>query len=342
MPSKKVNLNGRNVGEGESVYIVAEGGVTNWGQIDLAKKQVDAAVEAGCDAVKFQAQTTEALVSKKVDQYWYERMKYKELSYDELRELWDYCKTRGIQCFITAHTDVDLDFLDKELNVPFFKIGSGESGNYDFLKNVGSRGKPIVISLGLLLNEEEIKKTIKTLEDAGARDIVIMHCNTIYPTPAEMNYFGMINKLKQMFDYPIGYSDHTIGYHMPVASVAVGAKIIEKHVSFDLNDDRSLDSQVSCTPETLKIMVKQIREVEASLKAPSASRQDAIMFNRQWAQQSIVAEKDLKKGETITSDMILFKRPGKGLAPSEKDKIIGKKTKRDIESDTLISLEDVE
>lgn len=339
--ARKVNLNNRIVGEGEPVYIVAEGGVTNFGEPELAKKQVDAAMAAGCDAIKFQSQTTEALVSRRVDPYWYRRIKYKELSYDKLRELWNYCAIRNIECFLTAHTDVDLEFLDKELNVPFFKVGSGESVNYEFLKNVGSRGKPVIISLGLHLHDEEIIKSIRTLEEAGTKDIVILHCNTVYPTPPEINHLGMIARLKKLFDYPIGYSDHTVGWHLPLAAVALGACLIEKHVSFDLNDLRSLDCPGSCTPETLKLMVKQIKEVESAMQAPTALRDEKIKLGRLWARQSIVAKGKISKGAVITPEMLALKRPGRGLGPDETGKIIGKTAGRDIEEDELVLESDI-
>ena len=268
-------------------------------------------------------------------------MKYKELSHEELKKLWKYCSIRNIDCFITAHTNVDLDFLDKILNVPFFKVGSGESLNFDFLKNVGKRKKPVIISLGMHLNDDEIRKTVATLEDAGARDIILLHCNTVYPTPPNINHLRMIEKLKHMFDYPVGYSDHTVGWHNVVAAVAIGACFIEKHISFDLNDKRSLDCAGSCTPETLKTMVKEIREVEDSLKEPASLREEKIKQGRSWARQSIVAKVDILEGTIINYDMLDFKRPGKGLAPDEHRKIVGKKSKKYIEKDELILEEDL-
>lgn len=338
---RKVNLNNRIIGQGEPVYIIAEGGVTNFGDLSLAKKQVDAAMAAGCDAIKFQAQTTEELVSKKVAPDWYKRMKYKELSYHGIKELKRYCDIRNIEFFATAHTDIDLDFLDKELNVPFFKIGSGESINYEFLRNVGKRGKPIIMSIGLHLSESEIRKSVGALEDAGAKEIIIMHCNTSYPTPPEINHLKMISRLKEMFDYPIGYSDHSVGLHMAIAAVALGASVIEKHISFDLRDLRSLDCAGSATPEMWKDLVQQIREVEVAMKQPSVLRDEKIKQNREWAQQSIVAKNDIPMGNVITREMLAFKRPGKGLPPYEAEKIIGKTVKKDIGADELILEGDV-
>ncbi len=342
MKSSKVKLGSKWVGDGEPVYIIAEGGLTNWGELKLAKKQVDASMAAGADCVKFQAQTTEELVSRKVDPYWFKRLKYKELSHGELKKLWDYASVRNIDCFITAHTDVDLDFLDKELNVPFLKVGSGESMNERFLKNVGSRKKPVVVSLGLHLNNAEVKKTISTLEKAGAQGIVILHCNTVYPTPPAANHLRRISELKKLFpEYPIGYSDHTVGNHMVHAAIALGATVIEKHLSFDVTDKRSFDCPGSCTPDTLQDLVKEVREIEAALKDPGKKRIEVVINARKWAQQSVVAKADIPKGTRLTASMFSFKRPGVGLGPEETTKLLGKTTKRKITADELILKKDV-
>lgn len=339
--ANKVNLNGKLVGEGEPVYIIAEGGLTNWGDLGLAKKQVDIAMAAGADAIKFQAQTTEELVSKKVDPNWYKRLKYKELSHDDLRKLWEYCQIRDIECFITSHTDTDLDFLDKELKVPFFKIGSGESLNFNFLENVGSRKKPVILSLGLHLNDDEIKKSILTLEKAGTRDIVLMHCISKYPAPPEIVNLKTVNRLLDLTDYPIGYSDHTVGWHIPLAAVAIGASVIEKHLSFDKKDKRSFDCAVSCEPTELNDMVDQIRDIEKALADSRKGRNDHVLNSRKWAMQSIVASTYIAKGTKLAKKHILFKRPGLGLQPEEMDDVVGKRTVRDLYADELILQEDL-
>ncbi len=341
---KRIRLGSKWVGEGEPVYIIAEGGLTNWGRLDLAKAQVDAAMAAGADCIKFQAQTTEALVSKKVDPYWYRRLKYKELSYDELRELRDYCAIRTIDFLVTAHTDVDLDFLDEDLAVPFLKVGSGESINYDFLENIGQRRKPVVVSLGLHLNDEEVLKSVDALRSGGTEDLVVLHCNTVYPTPPAINELRQITHLKWLLpDHPIGYSDHTVGWHMPLAAVALGARVLEKHISFDKTDKRSLDCPGSCTPEDLKVMVSQIREVEQALKSQPEARRKAIVDARDWAQQSIVAVKDLVPGTVITRGIVALKRPGKGgLPPEALDRVLDRKLKVSVEADEQIQLEFLE
>ena len=340
----KININSyRQIGDGEPVYIIAEGGDTNWGELELAKKQVDMAMAAGADATKFQSRTTEELVSQKVDPYWYKRMKYKEMSYDNLLALKEYCSTRNIDFFVTAHTELDLEFIDTQLQPPCYKIGSGESLNFDLLSQVGELGKPIFMSLGLHLTDDEIRQSVSTLEKAGATDIILMHCNTVYPTPPDVNYLSRITHLKNLFpQYIIGYSDHTIGYHMPLAAVALGAMTIEKHLSFDKNDKRSLDCPVSCDGEDLKNMVAQIREIEAALKDPGEKRNEPIRKARTWAHQSAVARRDIAAGEMIVRDMITFKRPGKGIPPTQIDLIVGKSAKHLIEKDMLVLPENLQ
>jgi len=343
MTMNKIKLGSKIVGEGEPVYIISEGGLTNWGDLDIAKKQVDAAMAAGADCIKFQAQTTEELVSKKVDLYWYKRLKYKELSHKDLTLLWEYTQIRNIDCFITAHTDVDLDFLDKKLDIPFLKVGSGESLNYDFLKNVGSRKKPVVMSLGLHLTDDEITKSVKILEDAGAEGVVVLHCNTVYPTPPEINDLKQITRLQKLLpNNVIGYSDHTVGNHMVHAAVALGAKVIEKHLSFDKSDKRSFDCPGSTLPEDLKNLVNEIREIEKSLLPGGKAREEKILLARKWARQSAVAAKNIKKGTIIKKELLKFKRPGIGLSIDEAQKsVVGKKAKKDIPEDELVTEKDV-
>ncbi len=345
MTSKKVELAGRKVGPGEPVYIAAEGGLTNWGDLALAKMQVDAAMAAGCDAVKFQAQTTEDLVSKRENPYWYRRLKYKELSWDDLRTLQTYCSIRNIEYFVTAHVESDLNFLHKELDVPFLKVGSGESINLDFLKKVGACKKPVIMSLGLHLADDEIRKSVATLEDAGTDQIIVLHCSTVYPTPPEVNDLWRIKHLQELLDYPIGYSDHTVGSHMVVAAVALGAVFIEKHLSFDKSDKRSFDCPGSGTPEDWKHIVAHIREVELALREnpeQAEKRIATIEHARLWARQSVTAQRNIPQGMRIEREMLIAKRPGTGLPPETIDAIVGKTTLRDIAEDSFLQKEDFE
>ena len=345
MKKTKVRLGNRPVGEGEPVFIICEGGVTNYGELELAKRQVDAAYNARADIIKFQAAKTENLISKKVAKRlekemgydWFARVKYKELTFDELRELARYVATGNWPFFATAHEEEALDFIDKKLNQPFFKIGSGESHNYEFLKNVGSRGKPIIISFGLQ-SDKEIIKAIKTLESVGAKDIIVLHTTTLYPTPYDIAALPRMLHLKELTGYPVGISDHTVGWHVVLGAVALGAAVVEKHLTFGKSDTRSLDNAGALLPDEFSEMVKQIRDLEKSLKdIPEKERQKLLKVGRDWAGQSLIAKKDLPTGTVLKRNMIAFKRPARGgLGPEHLERVLGKRVKKKIENDEQI------
>ena len=345
--AKTINLAGREVGEGRPVYVICEGGVTNYGKLALAKKQTDAAREARADIVKFQVWKTENLISKRVAKRlegelgydWFSRVKYKEISFDKFKELEKYVNSAGMGFFATAHEDVGLDFLDKDLKQPFFKIGSGEAHNFEFLKNVGQRKKPVIISFGLQ-SDKEILKAVDTLRSAGTTEIIALHCTTSYPTLYEKADISRMSHLKKMLGVPVGISDHTVGWHVPLAAVALGACVVEKHITFDKNDPRSLDNPGALLPEEFKTMVSQIRDLERALKPmKKKDRANFLESSRDWAGQSIVASRVIMAGSVLKRDMITFKRPAKGgLAPEMAEKIIGKKVRVPIEEDEQILL----
>lgn len=344
---KKVKLGKKIVGAGKPVFIIVEGGVTNYGNLALAKKQADAAVGAKADAVKFQAWKTESLVSKKASKAlikelgydWFKRLKEREMSFANLCKLKKYCTKKGITFFATPHDEESLDFLDKELKTPFFKVGSGESNNYDFLRKVGKKKKPVIISFGLQSNKEA-EKAVQTLFSAGAKGVIALHCVTVYPTPHDIVDLSRIQRLQKLLKIPVGISDHSVGWHVPLAAVALGASVIEKHITFDKADPRSLDNPGALLPEEFKIMVAQARDIEKAKMLVSEKKKSKVLKkSRDWALQSIVATQDIKKDTTITRRMICFKRPGKGgILPKDIGKVLGKKAKTFIEEDTQISL----
>lgn len=329
-------------------FIICEAGVTNYGDLDLAKKQVDAALEAGADAVKFQAWKTENLVSKKVSARlekelgynWFDRLKYKELSFDALDELQKYAQEKGIVFFATPHDNDSLNFLARVLNVPYIKVGSGEAHNYEFLKKVGACRKPIFISFGMH-TDGEIKKAMETLKNSGAGDITVFHCTTKYPTPYEEVDLPRVNYLKNLTGLRVGISDHCVGWHSVIAGVAIGASAVEKHLTFDKSDPRSLDNPGALLPEEFKTMVAQIRDIEKLIRGISEEEKlKNLSESRKWAGQAIVSSRNIRSGETIYEGMIAFKRPGKGgLQPDAAEKIIGKIAKTDIPEDEQILLE---
>lgn len=351
MVKNKVKLGKRLVGEGKPIFIILEGGVTNYGKLTLAKRQADAAVRAKANAVKFQAWKTENLVSKKASQDlvgelgydWFKRMKGREMSFQNLRKLKDYCRKKNITFFATPHDEESLDFLANELKVPFLKVGSGESNNYDFLKKVGRKKKPVIISFGLQSDREALR-AVKTLFAAGAKGVVALHCTTLYPTPYDMIDLSRIQRLRKLLKIPVGISDHSVGWHIPLAAVALGALVIEKHLTFDKADPRSLDNPGALLPREFEKMVSQTRELEKAKKSiPERKLALALQKSRDWAIQSIVAARDIAPGTIITRKMIAFKRPGRdGIPPKNIGLVLGKKAKTLIEQEVQISLKHLE
>jgi len=324
------------------VIIIAEAGVNHNGDIQVAKKLIDVAVEAGADYVKFQTFKAENLVSKSAkkaeyqsvnvndgDDSQYAMLKNLELSHENHVELMAYCVQRNIQFFSTAFDVEGVNYLN-DLGLSFFKIPSGEITNYPYLKAVALCGKPVVMSTGMC-SEMEIKQALDVLVKFGLKKeaISILHCNTEYPTPMkDVNLKAML-AIQKTFGVQIGYSDHTLGIEVPIAAVALGAIIIEKHFTLD----RTLqgpDHVASLEPNELKEMVTAIRNIELAMsgdgeKKPSESESKNIAIVR----KSIHINKNLLKGHIITDDDIISLRPGDGISAMEWENIIGKKLNAD-------------
>lgn len=329
-----------------SVYIIAEAGVNHNGSIDLAYRLVDAAKAAGVDCIKFQTFKSENLVSHTAQKADYQKdttgegsqadmLKKLELSYDEFLKLKVYCDEVGI-CFLSTPFDFDSIGFLASIDMPFWKIPSGEITNYPYLVALAKTGKPVVMSTGMC-EMSEIEDAIKVLKDNGAGDIKLLHCNTEYPTPfADVNLKAM-ETMRDAFGLEVGYSDHTKGIEVPVAAVALGATVIEKHFTLDRNMEGP-DHKASLEPDELALMVQSIRNIEAALgtgnKTPSPSEKKNIAI----ARKSIVAKKAIKCGEEFSEENITVKRPGSGINPMCWKDVLGKKAIRDFEEDELIEL----
>ncbi len=321
----------------EKVIIIAEAGVNHNGDIQIAKKLIDVAVDAGVDYVKFQTFKADTLVSpdaKKAsyqnknindgDDSQYNMLKKLELSHENHLELMNYCSQKNIQFFSTAFDVEGVNYLN-DLGLTFFKIPSGEITNYPYIKAVALCGKPVIMSTGMC-TEKEIKNALEVLLSFGLKkdQISILHCNTEYPTPMkDVNLKAMLS-IQKTFDVQIGYSDHTLGIEVPIAAVALGAKIIEKHFTLDRNLPGP-DHVASLEPNELKEMVKAIRNIEQAIsgngeKLPSESE----LKNISIARKSIHVTKDLSIGHILTEDDITSLRPGDGISPMEWENIIGK------------------
>ena len=331
----------------KSTIIIAEAGVNHNGSIELAEKLIDVAAEAGADFVKFQTFKAETLVTQTADKAEYQKeitntdesqfemIKKLELDRKTHEELINYCKTKDIQFLSTAFDHDSIDLLD-ELNIPLFKIPSGEITNLPYLRHIGKMGKPIIMSTGMS-TLDEVRNALNILIESGAEkeQITILHCNTEYPTPMkDVNLKAMLT-IKDELGVNIGYSDHTLGIEVPIAAVAMGATVIEKHFTLDRNMPGP-DHAASLEPEELKAMVTAIRNIEKAIgdgiKKPSSSETKNISV----ARKSIVAKKSIKKGELFTEENLNVKRPGTGVSPMEWDNVIAKVANHDYEMDDLI------
>ena len=329
-----------------SVYIIAEAGVNHNGDIDLAYRLVDAAKEAGADCIKFQTFKSENLVSHTAQKAEYQKeatgdssqqdmLKELELTYDEFVSLKEYCDRKGIVFLSTPFDFESIEFLNS-IEMPFWKVPSGEVTNYPYLVALAKTGKPVVMSTGMC-EMEEIGDAIQVLWNNGTRDIRLLHCNTEYPTPFEdVNLRAMVT-LRDTFGVEVGYSDHTRGIEVPIAAVAMGATVIEKHFTLDRNMEGP-DHKASLEPQELRQMVDSIRHIEAALgtgvKEPSPSERKNITV----ARKSIVAKKRIAEGDVLTEENVTVKRPGSGISPMRWNEVLGTKAVRDFEEDELIEL----
>lgn len=327
--------------------IIAEAGVNHNGCLTSARQLIDAASNAGADFIKFQTFKAESLVtstadkadyqkrSDQTDQSQYDMLKQLELDRSSHETLVNYCRNKTAK-FVSSAFDIDSIDLLVELDIPFFKIPSGEITNLNYLRHVGSLNKPIVMSTGIA-TLDEVKSALNILLDSGVRkeDITLLHCNTEYPTPmCDVNLKAMTS-MRDEFDVAVGYSDHSVGLEVPIAAVALGATVIEKHFTLDRNLPGP-DHRASLEPLELKSMVKAIRNIESALgdgvKAPRPSE----LKNIHMIRKSIVASQTIHAGDIFTEDNITVKRPGDGRSPMEWDNLIGAKSSQNYIKDELI------
>lgn len=329
-----------------SVYIIAEAGVNHNGSFELACKLVDAAKAAGVDCIKFQTFKSRNLVSNNAQKADYQKettgegsqvdmLKKLELSYDEFLALKNYCDRIGIS-FLSTPFDFDsIEFLNS-IDMPFWKIPSGEVTNYPYLFALAKTRKPVMMSTGMC-EMAEIEAAIQVLRENGTTEIKLLHCNTEYPTPFEDVNLRAMQTMRDSFGLEVGYSDHTKGIEVPIAAVALGATVVEKHFTLDRNMEGP-DHKASLEPNELAAMVTSIRHIEHALgngnKTPSPSEKKNIAV----ARKSIVAKCAIKAGELLTEENITVKRPGSGVSPMRWKDVLGTKAVRDYEEDELIEL----
>jgi N-acetylneuraminate synthase len=335
----------------EKVTIIAEAGVNHNGDVQKALQLIDEAAFAGADYVKFQSFKAESLVNKTAQKADYQKknmqgegdtqfemLKKLEFQDDWYPLLMQRCKDKNIK-FLSTGFDLDSLELLKD-KIDFYKIPSGEITNLPYLEKVAQLGLPIVMSTGMA-DLKEVKDALEILIQSGANknEITILHCNTEYPTPMQDVNLLAMNHIKDELGVAVGYSDHTLGIEVPIAAVALGAKVIEKHFTLDRTMDGP-DHAASLEPDELKAMVKAIRNIEvvisgSGIKVPSPSE----LKNKDIARKSIVASKLIKKGDLLTEENLTTKRPGSGVSPMQWEQVLGQKAKRDFKPDELITLQ---
>lgn len=331
-----------------SVLIIAEAGVNHNGSIELAKKLVDEAKNAGADIVKFQTFIASNLVSKNTEKAQYQKkntnddtgsqydmLKKLELSFSDFMELNNYCKKKGIIFLSTAFDFDSIDFLNT-LDMKMWKIPSGEITNLPYLIKIAKLNKDIILSTGMC-EMNDIENAVEVLKKYSNANITILHCTTEYPTPfQDVNLKAMIT-IKEKFNLEVGYSDHTNGIEVAISAVALGASVIEKHFTLDKTMDGP-DHKASLEPNELKAMIDSIRNIELALGDGVKSLAESEKKNIAIARKSIVAKKCIKKGEMLTKDNMTVKRPGNGISPMRWFDILGKFAIRDFEKDELIEI----
>lgn len=350
MHMKKIKIGNKEVYSGSEPFIIAEIGSNHNGDMDLARKMIDAAIESGADAVKFQSWTPTSLIAKEE----YDRnQKYNDspkkhfgslkemvekyyLREDQHKELKEYCDKKSIIFSSSAFSNEEVDLLDS-LGVPFFKVASMDVNNLALLSHLATKKKPVVLSTGMA-TLAEIDTAVKTLRAGGCEDIILLHCVAIYPPQYEDINLRNITMMQQTFDLPVGFSDHTMGTSIPLASVALGACVIEKHFTTD-KDLPGWDHEISANPEEMRIICRESKNIVRSLGSfartvSQAEEQKKLKFRR-----SIVVRRSLKAGQVLQKEDLTSKRPGTGIPPDMMDSLVGRTLKVDIREDELIKRE---
>lgn len=327
------------------VTVIAEAGVNHNGSKELARRMVEKAKEAGADYIKFQTFVPKNLVSQYAQKAEYQKqttggdesqltmLEKLALTQQDFIELKAYCEQVGIG-FISTPFDLESIHFLNQLDMDFWKLPSGEITNLPYLEAIGKMKKKVVMSTGMC-EMEEIEAAIQVLEQAGTTDISVLHCNTEYPTPfCDVNLLAM-KQMAYVLKKPIGYSDHTVGIEVPIAAVALGAVVIEKHFTLDRTMEGP-DHKASLEPDELKAMVSAIRNIEKSLGDGEKKRTESEAKNCAVARKSIVAKCKIQKGETFTEENLTVKRPGTGISPMKWYEVLGTKAEHDYEADELI------
>jgi len=358
---KVIEIFGRKVGEGQPCFIVAEAGSNHNGSIELGKKLIRAAKEAGADAVKFQAFKTEELVIKNAPKANYMKkgkerglfdlLKKLELGEEEQKELYEYAQKLEMPIFWSIFDKKSADMIERIGANEVFKLASGEITNTPLIEHVAKKSAPLIISTGMA-DLEEVRDAVETAKKVGNEQIILMHCTTGYPCKKSDVNLRAMKTLVEEFKLPTGYSDHTRGIEVALAAKIDGACIIEKHFTIDKKMGGP-DHFMSMDSREFKMLVDGIRKIETGeiiairgietiLGSPKKEPTKRELIERIWSRKSVVARKSIKKGDVLGEEMLATKRPATGISPKYYQELIGKKAKHNIMEDTIIKPEDIE
>lgn len=327
------------IGGEAPTFIIAEAGVSHFGDMELAHQLVELAAKSGADAFKTQFFDVDSLIAKRATE-WRERLRPRNLTFLQARELKDLCDRQGLLFMATAHDESRISWLS-ELDIPAVKVGSGERNNPAFLTKLASLKKPMIVSTGMH-SERDVQEAIEACVAGGCQELALLHCVTSYPAPSDQVNLAAMDRLKQIFRGPVGYSDHTEDGLAVLAAVARGAAIVEKHITILRNVPNAQDWKVSAGPENFAQLVSDIRRVSAMIghgrKEPAPCEREGAG----WALKSLVALRDLPAGHVLTAEDLCAKRPGDGILPNRSMQLINHRLKKSVEADTPLSLDDIE
>ena len=336
--------NGRIIGDFERPYYVAEVNTSHFGKIENAKLMIDAAVDAGCDCVKFQSWSAESLYSKT---YYDENPFAKRMvsrfvfSEEQLHELAMYCQERGISFASTPYSEEEVDFLIEVCNAPYIKVASMDLDNEKFLTYIAKKNVPIVLSTGMS-TMEEIEEAVSLLKKENVKNLCLLHCISVYPPELKDIHLNNILGLREKYpDIPIGFSDHSLGQEMAIAATALGIVLLEKHLTLD-KSKIGMDNQMAMEPNDMKQMVQNCNNVFDAMGVKERSLSQSELEQKTKMRRSIIAVTDIKAGTVIEEAMLGAKRPATGIPLSKMKNILGCKVKRDIQADHVINYKDIE
>jgi N,N'-diacetyllegionaminate synthase len=320
-----LDIGGKKIGGGAPAFFIAEAGVSHFGDIKLARDLVDLAAEAGADAFKTQFFDVDELIAKSGTE-WRERLRPRNLTFDEAFEVKERCDRKGLLFMSTAHDSTRIEWL-KRLDVPAVKVGSGERNNPGFLTELARLGKPMIVSTGMY-GEKDVYEALSACQRGGCDRIALLHCVTSYPAPISDVNLRAMDRLREIFPGPVGYSDHTEDFLAIYAAAARGASVIEKHITILRDVPNAHDWKVSAGPDNLKTLIADVRRIEALMGHGRKEPAPSETAGAAWATKSLVAARDLPAGHLLAADDLSAKRLGQGLSPNRIDELVGRRLTR--------------